>query len=114
MVKLFIRLNKEDIRMAKSNYVTMVHDTEAGKLFHEVYAHSEKTSVLGPKVYQLVFIAYLASHGIVSGVRKHTKEAKKHGARKEEIQAVFQAGLTIGGASLADSYVAAMESYDES
>jgi alkylhydroperoxidase/carboxymuconolactone decarboxylase family protein YurZ len=46
-------------------------------------------------------------------VRKHTKEAKKHGASKEEIQAVFQAGLTVGGASLADCYVAAMESYDE-
>ena len=99
--------------MAKSYYRTMVDDTEMGKLFHEVYAQGEKTSVLGPKVYQLVFIAFLASHGIVQGVRKHTKDAKKHGATKEEIQAVFQAGLTVGGAALAECYAVAMESYDE-
>ena len=99
--------------MAKSNYTTMVQDTEVGKRFHEVYLHCMETSVLEPKVFQLVFIAYLASSGSVSGVRKHTKDAKKFGASREEVQAVFQAGFTVAGTILADSYIAAMESYDE-
>lgn len=98
----------------KSNWLAMTGDTgELGQALKALYRDSEQKTAFDVKTFQLVYIAHLASAGILQGVRKHVKNAKAAGATREEIQSIFTTGFAVSGARLADAYVAAMESYDE-
>ena len=98
----------------KSNWLTMTGETgEPGQALKALYREAEQKTAFDPKTFQFVYIAYLASAGIIQGVRKHVKNAKEAGATREEIQSIFTAGFAVGGARLSDAYAAAMESYDE-
>lgn len=102
------------MQQLKSSYLYMVNEGgEIGKQFGELYSTIEATTVLDKKTFQLVYVAYLASRGSISGIQKHVGEAKSHGATKEEVRAVLQAGLPIAGSTLADAYKAAMECFEE-
>ena len=96
-----------------SDYAYMNQDSGAvGDIYKSLYRDVAKTTVLDAKTFQFVYIAYLASSGVLEGLNKHVREAKELGATREEIQAVIQAGLSVGGATLATPYRVAMESYD--
>jgi alkylhydroperoxidase/carboxymuconolactone decarboxylase family protein YurZ len=98
----------------ESDWLFMIEDTGyLGKELHDFYLKTEKNTALDEKTHQLVYLAYLASAGIVKGIRKHTNSAKNAGATREEIQSVFTCGWAIGAARLAESYRAAMTAYDE-
>ena len=98
----------------KSNWLIMTRDTgDLGQGLQALYRDAEQKTAFDAKTFQFVYIAYLASAGIIQGVRKHVKNAKEAGATREEIQSIFTAGFAVGGARLSDSYAAAMESYDE-
>ncbi len=100
--------------MMKSNWLMMTGETgELGQELQALYRDSEKKTAFDAKTFQFVYIAYLASAGIIQGVRKHVKNAKEAGATREEIQSIFTAGFAVGGARLAEAYAAAMASYDE-
>ena len=100
--------------MNESDWLFMIQDTgELGQELASFYQKTESQTALDAKTHQLVYLAYLASAGIVKGIRKHTKQAKAAGATRAEIQSVFTCGWAVGAARLAESYKAAMAAYDE-
>ena len=102
--------------MAKneSDWLYMIGDTgELGQELLDFYTKTEKQTAFDEKTHQLVYLAYLASAGIIKGVFKHTKMAKAAGATREEIQSVFTCGWAVGAARLSECYRVAMNSYDE-
>jgi len=100
--------------MNESDWLFMIQDTgELGQELAAFYQKTETQTALDEKTHQLVYIAYLASAGIVKGITKHTKQAKKAGATRAEIQSVFTCGWAVGAARLSECYRAAMKAYDE-
>ena len=102
--------------MAKteSDWLYMIGDTgELGKELLNFYQSTEKNTALDEKTHQFLYLAYLASAGITKGITKHTKQAKKAGATRQEIQSVFTCGWAIGAARLSEAYHIAMSAYDE-
>ncbi|MCL1803447.1 MAG: carboxymuconolactone decarboxylase family protein [Eubacteriaceae bacterium] len=103
-----------DNQKPASDWLYMIEDTgELGEDLREFYQKTESKSALDKKTHQLVYIAYLAASGITKGVAKHTKEAKSHGATREEIQSVFTCGWAVRAACLSECYRIAMQAYDE-
>lgn len=98
----------------KSDWLYMIKDTgDLGKGLLNFYEMTEKQTALDAKTHQLIYLAYLASAGITSGTKKHTKLAKAAGATREEIQSVYTCGWAVGAARLSECYRVAMDSYDE-
>ena len=110
----YIGKGEKNMKPNESDWLYMIKDTgELGQELFNFYHKTEKQTALDAKTHQLVYIAYLASAGIVKGVAKHTKQAKSAGATREEIQSVFTCGWAVGAARLSECYHAAMTAYDE-
>lgn len=86
---------------------------EAGDAFLDMTLKEEETSALDAKTHELAYLAALTAIKLESGIRMHTKEAKRLGATREEVKSAVLVALPAIGFPAIMGLKTALASYDE-
>lgn len=104
-------MNKPAISNAFQAFMTEA--PEQARAWMEVVQKLDTASKLDKKTEELAYIAVLAAVRLESGIPFHVKQAKTHGASREEIISAILVGLPAVGNVVTASLPAAINAYDE-
>ncbi|MBB6214747.1 AhpD family alkylhydroperoxidase [Anaerosolibacter carboniphilus] len=90
----------------------MTEAPEQAKAWMEVVEKLDTASKLDKKTEELAYIAVLAAARLESGIPFHVKQAKEHGASREEIISAVLVGLPAVGNVVTTSLPSAINAYD--
>ena len=86
---------------------------DAGDAFLDMILKEAETSALDSKTHELAYLAVLAAIRLESGIKMHTKEAKRLGATREEVKSAILVSLPAIGFPAIMALKTALASYDE-
>lgn len=86
---------------------------EHQKAWMEAIQGLDKASKLDKKTEELAYLAVMAAARLESGLPFHVKEAKAHGATRDEIIGAILVGLPAVGNVVIQALPAALDAYDE-
>lgn len=91
----------------------MTEAPEVAQAWMEAVQKFDQASKLDKKTEELAYIAVLAAVRLESGIPFHVKQAKAHGASREEIISAVLIGLPAVGNVVTASLPAAIKAFDE-
>ncbi|MDI6604012.1 MAG: carboxymuconolactone decarboxylase family protein [Thermoanaerobacteraceae bacterium] len=91
----------------------MTEAPEAAQAWMEAAQKLDKASKLDKKTEEIAYIAVLATARLESGIPFHVKQAKAHGATREEIISAVLVGLPAVGNVVTASLPTAIKAFDE-
>lgn len=91
----------------------MTEAPEVAQAWMEAVQKFDQASKLDKKTEELAYIAVLAAVRLESGIPFHVKQAKAHGASREEIISAVLVGLQAVGNVVTASLPAAIKAFDE-
>lgn len=91
----------------------MTEAPEVAQAWMEAVQKFDQASKLDKKTEELAYIAVLAAVRLESGIPFHVKQAKAHGASREEIISAVLVGLPAVGNVVTASLPAAIKAFDE-
>ncbi len=103
----------DNIIVSNSFQVFLNEAPEYSKAWMEAVQKLDAASSLDKKTEEIAYIAVMAAVGLESGLHFHVKNAKKLGARRDEIKSAILLGLPAVGNKVVKSLPIALAAFDE-
>jgi alkylhydroperoxidase/carboxymuconolactone decarboxylase family protein YurZ len=93
--------------------VFMQEAPEHSMAWMEAVQKLDSASSLDKKTEEIAYIAVMAAVGLESGIPFHVKQAKTHGAKRDEIKSAILLGLPAVGNGVIKAPPIALQAFDE-
>lgn len=93
--------------------IFMQEAPEHSKAWMDAVQKLDAASNLDKKTEEIAYLAVMAAVGLESGIPFHVKQAKAHGATRDEIKSAILLGLPAVGNGVIKALPVALQAYDE-
>jgi alkylhydroperoxidase/carboxymuconolactone decarboxylase family protein YurZ len=100
--------------MEKNGFEIFLEESkEIGHAYMNFIKELSSKSSLEKLTHDLVYISALVASGSIGGIAFHVKEAKSHGATRDQIKSAVLATMPLIGMSVLEPLSIALQCYDE-